>query len=407
MNGKSKTILMLGGSAQQVVAIKKAKELGYRTVVCDYLPDNPGQFEADAFFLESTTDKEKMLEIAEKEHVGGVLAYSSDPASPTAAFVASRLGLPTNPPESIEIMSFKDRFRSHLRKSGLPCPQTISFDVTTTAPEVEVLVHEFRWPLVIKPTDSSGSKGVTMVDSPNELPDALQNAKRFSRNGKLIAEEYIRASFPYVIGGDIFVVDGKVRFWGLMSCLRDGASRLVPCGKMAPTRLSKGQMGNVKSVLQRLVSSLEIAFGELNVEVIIGDNDVPYVLELASRAGGNMIPVQLSDISGVDLVAANILSAMGENPGILDYNTEDAEPFLTYVLHTNQDGILHDIKYSSLAESATYRSVLYVNKGDSVKSFDGANKALGIMFMRFESDSDMRSFVDNPSGHVRVEVVAE
>ena len=88
VDGSQKSILLLGGSRQQVVAIKTAKRLGYRTVLCDYLPDNPGQYFADVFYHESTTDRAKMLEIARREAVSGVLAYSSDPAAPTAAYVA-------------------------------------------------------------------------------------------------------------------------------------------------------------------------------------------------------------------------------------------------------------------------------------------------------------------------------
>ena len=80
-----KKILLLGGSAQQIVAIKTAKKLGYYTILCDFLPDNPGQYEADKFYLVSTTDKDTVLEVAKKENIDGILAYASDPAAPTAA----------------------------------------------------------------------------------------------------------------------------------------------------------------------------------------------------------------------------------------------------------------------------------------------------------------------------------
>ena len=95
-----KKLLLLGGSAQQVIAIESAKRLGYSTVLCDYLPDNQGQYKADKFFLVSTTDKEAILEVAIKENIDGVVAYASDPAAPTAAYVAEKLGLPGNPYES-------------------------------------------------------------------------------------------------------------------------------------------------------------------------------------------------------------------------------------------------------------------------------------------------------------------
>ena len=86
-----KKLLLLGGSAQQVVAIETAKRLGYETVLCDFLPDNPGQYHADKFYMVSTTDKNAVLEVAEKEKINGILAYASDPAAPTAAYVAEKL----------------------------------------------------------------------------------------------------------------------------------------------------------------------------------------------------------------------------------------------------------------------------------------------------------------------------
>ena len=99
-----KKILLLGGSAQQIVAIKTAQKLGYYTVLCDYLPDNPGQYEADKFYLVSTTDKDAVLEVARNEQVDGVLAYASDPAAPTAAYIAEKLGLSGAPYHSVETL---------------------------------------------------------------------------------------------------------------------------------------------------------------------------------------------------------------------------------------------------------------------------------------------------------------
>ena len=104
-------ILLLGGSAQQIVAIKTAQKHGFYTVLCDFLPDNPGQYEADKFYLVSTTDKEAVLKVATAEAVDGVLAYASDPAAPTAAYVAEKMGLPTNPYQAVETLCNKDRFR--------------------------------------------------------------------------------------------------------------------------------------------------------------------------------------------------------------------------------------------------------------------------------------------------------
>ena len=408
MSGGQKSILMLGGSRQQVVAIEKAKALGFRTVLCDYLSDNPGQYAADVWYQESTTDRELMLEIARKEGVSGVLAYSSDPASPTAGYVAEAMGLPTNPLKAIKVMSEKHLFRAFLKEVGLPCPQAVPFPKGTSAGEVAALVKDFRFPIVVKPTDSSGSKGVSVLEGLSGLGAAIAHAGDFSRNGTLICEEYIRKSFPRVIGGDVFVVGGEVRFWGLMSCLRDeGLGGLVPVGEKIPSGLSSRETAAVKDVLQRLVTALGVRFGELNVEVIVGEGGVPYVLELGSRAGGNMIPVQLSDASGVDLVAANVLCAMGEDPGDLAWDSAECEgAWATYVLHSGEGGAFEGIEKSEVMAPHVYREVVYKEPGELVEAFDGANKALGIEFLRFAEEAEMDEMLDGISREIRPVVVA-
>lgn len=395
IDDERKSILLLGGSQQQVVAIEAAKHLGYRTVLCDYLPDNPGQYAADVFYLESTTDFERMLEIARAERVSGVLAYASDPAAMTAAYVSERLGLPGNPMSAVETLSEKHRFRAHLAAIGLPCPKAVPIPIDISPEEVVVLAEDMRLPVVLKPTDSSGSKGVSILDDlgNEKISAALAHAKSFSRNGTLVLEEFIRSSFPRVIGGDIFVVDGEVRFWGLMSCLRDeGLGGLVPIGERSPSGLDSRQLSRVRELIQKLVSSLGVRCGELNVEVIMGRDDTPYLLELGARAGGNMIPVQLSDISGIDLVEANVRAAMGDESLDVSFDGSD-EAFATYVLHSCVDGVFHGVELSPEIAGHVYRRVMYVEPGDSMCVFDGANKALGILFLRFDDVAQMEALL--------------
>ena len=158
-----KKILLLGGSAQQVVAIETAKQMGYGTVLCDYLPDNPGQYAADRFYLTSTTDRDAVLKIAAEERVDGVLAYASDPAAPTAAFVAQELGLPGTPLKSVEILCNKHLFRKFLRDNGFHSPEARDY---TDAADALRDADAFSYPLIVKPVDSSGSKGATVVRRP-------------------------------------------------------------------------------------------------------------------------------------------------------------------------------------------------------------------------------------------------
>ena len=408
---KRKTLLLLGGSQQQVIAIEKAKECGYRTILCDYLPDNPGQYVADVFYQESTTDREKILDIAMKENIDGIVAYSSDPAAPTAAYVAEKLNLPTNSLQIVETLSNKHLFRDKLSEIGLPHPKSESFSADIPNEELENLCSRLTFPILIKPTDSSGSKGISRVASIEELPQAVEIALNHSRNNVLIAEEFIESSYPYIIGGDILVVDGKIVVWGLMDCIRDEQSSLIPVGKSYPASLDAESLSNLKQTLQLLVSALGIEFGELNVEVLIGPEGTPYVLELGSRAGGNMIPLQISDITGIDMVQANVMLAMGEKPKQFD-NLDSSKDTLTsptsqkyvtsYVLHSAENCIFEGVELSDLAQKSLYRKVIYKEPGDELYAFDGADKAVGILFFEFESEEQSKEFINNFKDHVKL-----
>lgn len=398
---KQKTLLLLGGSRQQCPAIERAKALGIRTVLCDYLPDNPGRKLADVFYLQSTTDRQGVLTVAQKEKIDGILAYASDPAAPTAAFVAEALNLPTNPLESVEILSFKHRFRAHLSRVGLPCPKAVSFNGALKGTALTNALATLPFPFVVKPTDSSGSKGVTVVYRFEDLPEAVTSARRFSRNGILIAETYLEKEFPYMIGGDIFVLDGKVAFDGLMRCIRDARCDLVPVGKIYPVGLTIEQHRAVIDVLNKLLASLNMRFGEMNVEVILGKGNTPYVMELGARAGGNYIPLQLSDVTGIDLIQANVLCALGVSPEPLSLSG-NATYAATYVLHSTKDGTFERLAISEAVKPFIYRTIMYKAPGDCIEAFHGANQAIGLVFLRFPNEESLCDIVENIQDNIRV-----
>lgn len=391
---KQKKILLLGGSAQQIVAIKTAKELGYYTVLCDYLPDNPGQYVADKYYNASTTDVEAVYKIAKEEQVDGILAYASDPAALPGAIVAERLGLPTNPAKSVEVLGLKYPWRQFLRNNGFACPKFYSFHPQTPINRIVEAAKDLTFPVIVKPTDSSGSKGVTKLDNWEGLEQAISWADSYSRNKVLLVEEYIQMGFPSVIGGDIFVWDGKVVLYGEMSCLRDTLrSPLIPIGEKKPSGLNNIQEANVHKELQKIVTALGIRFGELNIEIILDKDDNVHFLELGPRAGGNMIPIQLGDAFGIDLVKANVQAAVGEKPEFLDQLVKPLPGcYMHYVLHSYKAGTFKGIETDESIAKNVYRQVLYKKDGDHIEVFDGAGKALGIVFLHFDNAEQAERF---------------
>ena len=243
-----------------------------------------------------------------------------------------------------------------------------------------------------------------MLESWEGLEKAICWANEYSRNKVLLIEEFIQRGFPSVVGGDIFVWDGKVVLYGEMECRRDmHNSPLIPIGEKKPLQVTQVQKERIHSELQRVVTALDIRFGELNIEIILDKDDNVHFLELGPRAGGNMIPIQLGDAFGIDLVKANVQAAMGEKPDFLSHHV-NALPgcYMHYVLHSYIAGTFEGIAIDEQIAKNVYRQVIYKNPGDKVEVFDGAGKALGIIFLHFDTVEEMEDFCDKHNSFIKI-----
>lgn len=398
-----KKIMLLGGSAQQIVAIETAKRLGYKTILCDYLPDNPGQYYADVFYQTSTTDKDAVLELAIEEKIDGIVAYASDPAAPTAAYVAEKMGLPGSPYESVEILCNKDKFRKFLSDNDFCTPKAKGYSDIAEAIK-DISDNVFKLPVIVKPVDSSGSKGVVKITIESEAKESIEYAMSFSRGKKIIVEEFVEKKHPYLIGGDIFVLNGKVVMWGLLNCHRDtNVNALVPIGKSYPLQLERGDFENIKTTLQTMVDKLNIKNGAMNVELVVDKNNRVWPIDVGPRNGGNMIPDLLGYIFNVDVVEMTIKCAMGEKvkAGCSLPNAF----YATHNLHTDKSGIFEGIDFSKEAEKYIIKKCIYKNIGDYVEYFDNAAKALGVVFFKFENMEEMSKTLENINDLIDINVI--
>lgn len=393
-----KKILLLGGSEQQIIAVKVAKKLGYYTILCDYLVDNPGQYHANKFYLVSTTNKEDILEIATNENIDGIIAYASDPAAPTAAYVAEILNLPTSPYESVETLCNKDKFRSFLRNNGFNSPACYSYVNAKIALKE---TSSLKLPIIIKPVDSSGSKGVTVLHSFDGLEAAINFALLYSRSQRIIVEEYIEKKHSFLIGGDVFVKNGQIILWGLMNCHRDyNVNALVPVGKSYPLDLDETDINIIKSTLQEIVDKLHLTSCAMNVELILDKNNNVWPIDIGPRNGGNMIPDLLGLIFNVDVVEMSIKAAMGDDKYHVDC---DGAPFYaTHNLHSSMSGFFEGIDFSEEIKLHIIKICIYKKCGDKVEYFDDSSKAIGIVFLKFDNREEMQRILSAINNHIHV-----
>lgn len=393
---------MLGGSAAQVNAIKHAKKLGLHVVLCDYLTDNPGQYVADEYIPVSTTDEKAVLKIAEQQKIDGIVAYASDPAAPTAAYVGNALELPSNPYESVVTLCHKDRYRKFLRKSGFHAPEAASF---TSCGEALDFFHSIGEEALVKPTDSSGSKGVSWIQTKEDFEKAFHRAMAFSRCKRVLVEQPIRNKYSFILGGDGFIVDGELRFACLMNCHRDAiCNPLVPTGKSSPSVLPANENDVVFSEISKALALLDMKMGALNLEVIIDIHDKIFLLEIGPRNGGNLIPEQIRFLTGIDMVDLTIRSTMGMDCSSLKQVLPQG-CVASHVIHSRATGVLKKLQIDPWLEEKIFYRLLYKKVGDDVERFDGANQALGILMMRFDEPEEMQDTLNTIyERHICIEV---
>lgn len=389
-----KKILLLGGSAQQIVAIETAKRLGYHTILCDFLPDNPGQYVADKFYLVSTTDKEAVLKVALDENVDGVLAYASDPAAPTAAYVAEKLGLPGSPYESVEILCNKDKFRNFLSKNGFCTPKARGYTSIADA-SADIKAGFFKLPVIVKPVDSSGSKGVGRIDSAKEADEKLNYAMSFSRGRRIIVEEFVE-KLGYQIAGDGLSIDGKLvfRYFANDHFNPKCVNPFVPISASFPYEQPKKVQEKIHNEIQRLLTALNMKTSTYNFDMRIDKDYNVYLMEVAPRDGGNYIPDVIKYATGVDLVECSVKAAMGERIDTSSFG--EPKGFYSYfAVHSLKDGILDKVEFTEEGKKHILEDHLVKHPGDEIVAFTGANTTLGCLIMTFDSFEQMVHMMDH------------
>lgn len=395
-----KKIMMLGGNFFQTTAIKAAKELGHYVISVDYLPDNPGHRFSDEYYNVSTVDKDAVLKLAQENKIDGIVSYASDVSAPTAAYVAEKMGLPTNPYESVMILTHKDLFRPFIKKHGFNCPKSESFDNVN---EAFAFYKSLAKPAMVKPSDSNGSKGAAKVTEEKEFKSAFANAMSFSRQKIVIVEEFL-VRRGHQIAGDGFIVDGELVFTGFMSEHFDKlCNPLVPIGESFPSYISEELKAKAKSEINRLMKLLNMKFGAINMDFIIDDNNDIYIIEIGPRNGGNLITDAIKAATGIDLAKATVQAALG-----LDYDkafTATENNFVaSYITHALKSGI-----YSGTSIDDKIKNDILLFKdltkiGDKVSSFDNAALDTGAMLIKFNSVEDMVYRMDNMEEFIKVNI---
>ena len=304
-----KKIVVIGANDFQNQLILKAKARGFETHVFAWECGDVGEKTADHFYPISIVEKEAILEECRKIQPDGVVSIASDLASLTVNYVAEELGLTGNGMQSALISTNKHLMRHAFEENGLPSPKSIQVEA-----DGEWDLSGFSWPVIVKPTDRSGSRGIFLIKSPDQLREAVQSACEESFEKKALIEEFA--------GGEEFSVEyvsfaGEHHFLTVTRKFTTGAPRFIEIGHLEPSGLSEEMIRRIQEIVPRALDALGIRYGASHSELKIDREGKIRLIEIGGRMGGDCIGSDLVYLStGFDFVNAVIDIACGNPPSL-------------------------------------------------------------------------------------------
>jgi len=310
----SKALFIVSGGVEALPAVKLAKDLGLHVVVSDMNPKAPAIAVADDFLLASAYDVEETVDAARRYHQGvrrldGVMCIASD-VPLTVASVAAELGLPGIPVEAAKLAMDKLAMKQKFASDGVPIPWFSQID---SVAHLRQLVAEQGLPLVIKPVDSRGSRGVLRLTDDVDLEWAYEAAREHSPTDRVMLERFLAgpqaSTESLIVDGTAYTLGFSDRNYEL---LERYAPNIIENGGQLPSALSDETQAAVRKLVESAAKSMGIRNGVVKGDIVVPDG-MPHVIEMAARlSGGYFCTHEIPLNTGVDFVGAAIRQALGE-----------------------------------------------------------------------------------------------
>ena len=395
-----KKLMLLGGLRYLLPVIETAHRLGHYVITVDYLPDNIAHKYSDEYHNVSILDREAVLDLAKELNIDGIMSFAVDPGVTTAAYVAEELGLPFQGSyEAVSVLQDKGRFRRFLADNGFNVPTAGTY---TNIEEALAEKDLYRWPVIVKPVDSAGSKGVSRVDSPDKLKDAVDYALSESHSGRFIIEEFLDK-----IGNssdtDCFSANGELVFCSFSNQFFDpeAVNPYTPSAYSWPSTLPAATQEELRSELQRLIKLLDLRSGIYNVETRLAKDGKAYIMEVSPRGGGNRLAEMLDIAADAHLIENAVRAALGES--LIPMTMPQYKGYVAeIILHSDAEGIFSGLEIEDNVKDYVIEIDTWVKQGDAVHGFSGANNAIGTLVLRFPTPETLESAVGNIKSWLKI-----
>ncbi len=397
-----KRIMIIGAGFLQVPAIETAHEMGLKTIVSDYNKDAPGMKIASVPLVMSTKDIEGTVRIAkeyaEKDRIDGVITVGTD-ASMTVAAVANALDLPGIKFEDAEAATNKIKMRQRFKKYKVSSPD---FSECWSIDDVYSFIDKHSLPVVIKPSDNMGARGVIKINSIDDVEFAFKHAKQGSPSGELIIEEYMDGPELSI---DALIYNNKIRITGIADRIIEREPYFIETGHIMPSNMPKKVLENAVDVMKKGIKALGITIGAAKGDIKLTKKGA-MIGEIAARLSGGFMSAYTYPLStGVNLIKCAIQIALGESPA-----DSDLEPKYNLVAVEKaiipNSGFIKNITGIEEAEKLKNIKLVYirVKKGDTFKQpSSNVEKAGNIIGVGKTRDAALR-VVDKAISKIKIDI---
>ncbi|MFA6808075.1 MAG: ATP-grasp domain-containing protein [Eubacteriales bacterium] len=395
-------LLLLGGSNSQINAVKKAKQKGHTVIVTDYFADAPGKEFSDFSEMVSTFDSEGCLEVARKYKVDGILTVGTDQPVLTCAKVACELGLPT----FIDIVTAKAVTNKRVMKSkftdnGIPTPQYRLLKNSFADHELDGI----RFPVVIKPLDSQGQRGVYKLDAVGDIRNFFQDVLNYSREKEILVEEYYDSDEITLSG---WVHDGTVYILTITDriSMKNYPHIGICVAHDFPSRYLHEYYKEIKDLTEQIVEVFGIKNGPIYFQMLIGGAGI-MVNEIACRIGGAYEDELIPALTGINILDMLIKEAAGE---IIDYSALEKFDFLNIKEKASvemffiKEGIIDSMSdMEKIKEQpGVISGKLNFKLGSYVKKIENATQRAGYMIITGKNRDELRENIRNAYKNLKI-----
>jgi biotin carboxylase len=379
-----KKCLIIGGGYADIPLILSAKKLGYHVLTTNNRPADPGHAYADCYYKEDYSDKEAIYRLAHDLNLSAICPGCNDFAALSAAYSAEKLGLPGHDPyETAEIIHHKDKYRKFALENNISSPKAIGCQ---SIEDVGNALDKLSFPLIIKPVDLTGGKGISVGISKAGILNAAEKAFAISKAKRLVVEEFIEGSRH---GFSAFIYKKKVCFY-FSDNEHYFLNPYMVSGASSPSIVSEKVEQNLCRELENIAHLLNLKDGILHTQFILR-NDQPFIIEICRRAPGDLYIKLVEYATGVDYANWIIKSSAGIDCGEFSH----AKPTGFYLRHCvmcDNVGTLKDLIIKDNIKNNIVDKYIWWEKGEIISDIMTAK--LGIIFFKFHDYEEMQTKTD-------------